>query len=124
MTKAFFNWRRWSWPTIIGLSAIVIILSYTWSRTSNIIRGPRLFVTSPLENSLVHEPLITIEGGVERVAHLRLNDGKIFADSQGHFREQLLLSPGYNIIKLEASDRFGRQVNQLIFLFYDEEKSR
>lgn len=119
MTKVIFNWRQWlSWSLLAATVAALVIIGYSWSRTRNLLSGPALTVKNPAKIATVFEPLIKIEGEVRRVDHLNLNGGKIFADSQGRFSEQLLLHPGYNIIKLEASDRFGRRVARFLELAY------
>lgn len=101
----------------------MVVAGYSWSRTRNLLSGPELTIKNPAKISLVSEPLIKIEGEVRRVDHLNLNDNKIFADSSGHFSEELLLYPGYNIIKLEATDRFGRRVSRFLELNYQPKTS-
>jgi hypothetical protein len=41
---------------------------------------------------------------------LILNGRAIFTDTGGNFSEDLLLAPGLNRIRLEAKDKFGKQV--------------
>lgn len=118
MKKALFKWQSWwSWSAIAAFSVLTLVIGYSWSRTSDLLRGPELTVR-PIETATLGSPLIKLEGKVQRVAHLKLNDGKIFADATGRFAEKLLLYPGYNIIKLEATDRFGRRVARYIELAY------
>ncbi len=124
MTQIISNWRQWlSLSIIIASVAVVIVVGYSWSRTRNLLSGPELTIASPSKTSNVDEPLVRIKGEVRRVDHLSLNDSKIFADSAGHFSEELLLYPGYNIIKLEATDRFGRRVSHFLELNYQEKKT-
>lgn len=106
---------------ILGLALTLLVLGYAGYRMKDVFRGPKLTLTSPaLENLPLHEQLVTISGQATRVAHLRLNDGTIFADSEGYFAEKLLLAPGYNIIKLEVRDRFARTLTRFIELTYQE----
>ena len=118
MTKQLSKWRRaWTLSGVAITLVVLVIAGYSWSRTRNLLRGPELTVL-PIDTTALASPLIKLEGQVQRVAHLKLNDGKIFADASGHFSEELLLYPGYNKIKLEATDRFGRTVDRYIELAY------
>lgn len=118
MKKVYSKWKQWcSLSAIVIAAVVVIVLGYSWSRTSNLLIGPELSIT-PVKSPISDTPLIVLAGEVKRVAHLQLNDGQIFADSNGRFAEQLLLRPGYNIIKVEAVDRFGRRVNHLLDVAY------
>lgn len=104
---------------VSGLALAVIVLGYAGYKMKDVFRGPKLTLASPNLTALpLASELVTISGQATRVAHLRLNDGPIFADSQGQFAEKLLLAPGYNIIKLEARDRFGRVKTELLELTY------
>ncbi|MEK7650877.1 MAG: hypothetical protein AAB364_03380 [Patescibacteria group bacterium] len=104
---------------VTGLSLAVIVLGYAGYKMKDVFRGPKLTLSSPNLAALpLPSELVTISGQATRVAHLRLNDGQIFADSEGKFAEKLLLAPGYNIIKLEARDRFGRVRTELLELTY------
>lgn len=120
MKTVLFKWRGWwSWPTIAAGLLMALVASYSWSRTRDLLRGPELTI-APIDAARLDSPLLGLEGEVRRVAHLQLNDGKIFADAAGHFSQKLLLYPGYNIIKLEATDRFGRRAARYIELAYRE----
>lgn len=118
MTKQLSKWSKaWTLSGVAITLVVIFVLGYSWSRTRDLLRGPELTVL-PIDTATLASPLIKLEGQVKRVAHLRLNDGKIFADASGHFTEELLLYPGYNMIKVEAVDRFGRKVNQYLELAY------
>lgn len=118
MTKQLSKWSKaWTLSSVAVTLLVLFIIGYSWSRTRDLIRGPELTVY-PIDTSTLASPLIKLEGQVQRVAHLQLNDGKIFADADGHFQEEILLYPGYNKIKIEATDRFGRTVDQYLELAY------
>lgn len=103
------------WATI---GVIVLILGYSAFRARTFVTGPRVTVTSPLDGSLVSEPLVTVGGSVKNIAFLTLNGNKIFTNEAGIFSEEILLSNGYNRITLEAQDRFGRHVEKTLQVIY------
>lgn len=99
---------------LIWVGLIVLILAYSAYQTRNLIRGPIIVVEQPLDGSVFQQPEITLAGQTKNIAKLYLNDRKIFTDEQGHFQESLLIADGYSILKLQATDRFGRTINKTI----------
>lgn len=97
--------------SVIRISAIVllglVIVAYSLFQAWKLISGPVISVYSPQNGASFSQTLIEITGRVKNVAYLNLDGRRIFTDKTGLFREQLLLSPGYNIIKLDAKDKFG-----------------
>ncbi len=89
-------------------TAVLFIVGYSGYEARNIIRGPIVEIVAPTDGSTVTEPLIEVRGTAKNISIIRLNDRNITVDEHGVFREKMLLSPGYNIIKLSASDKFGR----------------
>ncbi|MBA3733470.1 Ig-like domain-containing protein [Patescibacteria group bacterium] len=92
----------------IGLIALlgIIVLGYSLFQAQKLIRGPIIEISSPQNGSTFSQPLIEIKGRARNIAYLNLDGRKIFTDKDGYFTEKLLLSPGYNIIKLDAQDKF------------------
>ncbi len=39
-------------------------------------------------------------------------------DEKGNFKEEILLSSGYNAITIKASDKFGRNTEKIIEVIY------
>ena len=95
---------------------VVGILGYTYFQTKNIIIGPVIIITSPHNGSTLETPVIDVIGMTKNISHITLNDRKIFVDEGGSFSEKLLLSPGYNIITIQAEDKFGRKTKKVLEL--------
>lgn len=95
----------------IGISVIaVLIVGYSLFSARHLIEGPRISLVSPSNGQIFTDPLIQIDGVAKNIAFISLNDRPIFIDEQGNIKEKLLLTPGYNIIKLYARDKFSREV--------------
>lgn len=84
----------------------LIILSYTLFQANKLISGPIIEIDTPQDGATYSQTLIEIDGRARNIAYLNLNDKPIFTDKDGYFKEKLLLSPGLNIIKLDARDKF------------------
>lgn len=91
--------------TILTILAI-IILGYSLFQAQKIIIGPVIDIYSPENGTTYTQALIEVEGRAKNISYINLNGRPIFTDKNGHFSEKLLLSPGYNIIKLDARDKF------------------
>lgn len=103
--------------------SVLIIALYALFEFRHLIAGPVIAIEYPLSGALVTEPLIELRGQTKNVAHLKLNDRQIYVDSEGTLKEPLLLSPGENIIRLEAKDRFGNSVEQILEVLVRIEES-
>ncbi len=102
---------------IIGL--FLIIGGYAIYQASKLIEGPRLTITTPKNGQTVHDSLLGIEGVAKNINTISLNDRPIFIDEAGNFKEKLLLFPGYNIMKIEAGDKFGKKKILILEINYE-----
>lgn len=99
---------------IVSVILIGGIGGYAIFQARKLIEGPELTITSPINGIVVHDDLVNIIGVAKNIREITLNDRPIFVDENGNFREKLLLYPGYNIIKLQATDKFGKQIKKEI----------
>ncbi len=102
--------------SLLGL----IIIFYTIFQAQKLIYGPIINVYSPLNGSTYSQALIQIEGNAQNISRINLNDRPIFTDKNGNFQEKILLSPGYNIIKLDAQDKFQNYTEKRLELILKE----
>lgn len=95
---------------------IVFVFGYGVFALSGFVRGPRIEIHSP--EVIMSEgryfayattsAQIEVSGRAIHAGMLFLNDAEIPQNLAGNFSESLLLAPGYNIMSLEARDRYGR----------------
>lgn len=104
---------------IISL-AVIVVVGYALFQARNLITGPTITLISPAPGSNVANPLVSIEGITKNISFITLNDRQIYVNKNGAFKEELLLSPGYNVWKLEAKDKFGRNVSKRIELIFNK----
>lgn len=97
-----------------------IILLYSLFQGWKIIAGPIIDIYNPQNGITYSESLIQVEGRARNIAFIKLNDKQIFTDKNGYFSEKLLLSPGYNIIKLDAQDKFKNSTEKRIEVILKE----
>ena len=110
--------------SIVRISALsllgLVIVGYSLFQAWKLISGPVIDIYTPQNGATYSQTLIEIDGKAKNVASLNLNGRKIFTDKNGIFKEQLLLSPGYNIIVLDAKDKFGTYTKKKLELILKE----
>lgn len=97
----------------------LLLVGYGLYQTKNLMLGPSIAIASPINGAAVAMNPVEVKGQAERIAFISLNGEKIFTDEQGNFSQKLLLNRGYNIIKLEAQDKFGRTIQKILNLVYE-----
>ncbi len=102
------------------VALVLVIVGYSGFQASKIISGPVIEVYSPMNGSTYNQTLIEVEGKARNIAYLNLNDRPIFTDKEGYFKEKILLSQGYNVIKLDARDKFKKYTEKRIEVILKE----
>ena len=102
--------------SLLGLVIVVYSVFQGWK----ILVGPVIEVSSPENGATYSSPLIEITGRALNVAYLNLDDRPIFTDKDGYFKERLLMSPGLNIIKIDAQDKFKTKAEKIIQVILKE----
>lgn len=110
--------------SILRIASIIFlalfIASYAIFQAWKLISGPIITLYSPETGATYSQALIEIEGRAKNIAYLNLNDRPIFTDTTGYFKEKILLSPGYNVIKLDAQDKFKNYTEKRLELILKE----
>jgi hypothetical protein len=98
----------------------IVIFGYALFQAQKILAGPVIDVYTPQNNATYNSTLIEIDGKAKNIAYIDLDDRQMFTDKDGNFSEKLLLSPGYNVVKLDAWDKFGKQTEKKLQLVLKE----
>ncbi len=98
----------------------ILIAGYSVFQAQKLITGPVIEVYTPQNGATYSQTLIEIDGRVFNTSHLNLNGRSIFTDKSGYFKEKLLLSPGFNIIKLDAVDKYKKYTEKILEIILKE----
>lgn len=90
---------------VISVILLVLVIGYGFIKAIPLIRGPRIDVSSLSTNA---DGLTVISGTAVHTETLTIDGGTLLIDSDGHFSKNLMLPRGGAILKLTATDRFGR----------------
>lgn len=114
--QAGFNLRL---PIII--TSLIIIVSYGIFTARNMLLGPRVQILEPQTREIeTTERLFVLRGIAKNTISLTLNEKEIYIDTEGNFNEKILLSPGFNLIKIRGQDRFKNQAEEAVKAYYKE----
>jgi hypothetical protein len=102
--------------TIIVLSTFIVYVSF---QARFLLAGPQISLQSA--HGVSKERQIFIEGTARNIINITLNGRPIYTDSDGNFKEALVLENGYTIATLQAQDRYGRRTSHTeTFVFAPE----
>lgn len=89
---------------LVGLAGLV----YVGNEIRSVLAPPFLTVTEPEGDITLSDNSLVIEGRAEIGADVAINNQAVLSDSNGQFTENLLLSPGLNVIEVSAKNKFGK----------------
>ncbi len=98
---------------LVGFGGVIIV-GYSMFALGGLFLGPKIEVISPMGGFATTSSLVAVSGRLTRANTLVLNGATTSIDLAGNFSESLLLAEGYNIITLEATDRYKRTVEEKI----------
>ena len=99
---------------ILFAIAILLLVGYGLFEGRRLLEGPRITITSPAPGSTIGTPTVLIEGVATNIAFLTINDKPSYTDESGRFRQLLAPPPGYTVVSVAATDRFGRRASESV----------
>ncbi len=97
---------------------VCLLVGYSAFQVHKIVTGPVIDVALPEQAVVTGTGMLKLQGMASNIAYITLNDNPIYIDEEGAFSENLLLYPGYNIIKLFGRDKFGKTLTRLVEVTY------
>jgi len=102
----------------MGILLFLLVAGYLAYQLHFLISPPSLSVFDPVQDSIAENSVLVVRGEVEMAARLTINDQMVYVDKDGSFKQEIILSQGLNIIRIEAANRFGKKnlvVRQVMF---------
>lgn len=93
---------------IFATLGIVVIALVSYNMRDRIIGTP-LLITTAKDGATVETPFLPIKGVARHARELFINGRAIAVDRTGAFDDEVVLSPGYNIVEVALKDQFGNQ---------------
>ncbi len=96
----------------IAIAAVlVVLLSYGLLKAWPLLSGPTIMLSTPTDSQTISGGIVEVTGVAKRTESLVLNGAPLLIDEAGNFSTTLVLPPGSAILRLTASDRFGRKTS-------------
>ncbi len=109
-------------PKLISLfifSVIVVgVMGYFIYEIGFLISPPALVIESPAEDIEVMDAKINIKGRVDYDTFVKINDQSIVVGDDGIFNQEIVLTPGLNILNIKATNRLDKEssvVRRIVF---------
>ncbi len=107
---------------IIKFSALLIffifIVIYAFLRSKELIFGVKIKEVNLTDGAKVEQSILEVAGNAKNAVNLTLNGREISIDLEGNFKETIALSSGYNVVSIEAHDKFGNSDEKIYKLIY------
>jgi len=100
-------------PRLIKIGVLVLVilglLFYLWYQISGLSVAPKLAVDEPSGDKTIAENTIIVVGQTKPGASVEINGQAVYINSEGHFRENIGLQEGLNVIKITATNKLNKK---------------
>ncbi len=110
------NIKWWIGLTSCTLLFIVIGI-FSYMKMSFLMNGVQ--INAKIEKN-GDSPVAVVTGKAENATYISLNGREIFIDKDGTFKETIALIPGFSVVTIDASDKFGNNREKKFQMMYQE----
>ncbi len=100
----------------------IFIIVYAFFRSKDLIFGIKIKDVNLIDGTSTTESVTHVSGNARNAIHLFLNGREISIDQKGNFEETIALSPGYNVVSIVGTDKFGNSDEKIYQLTYSREE--
>ena len=106
-----------------GLTGVffLFIVGFAFFNSRGLVFGVEIKNVNIVDGATLTENILRVTGNAKNAIKLTLNGREISIDQTGNFNETLVLLSGYNIINIEAVDKFKHTDEKNYQLIYDAE---
>lgn len=84
----------------------LFIAAYAVFRSKDLIIGVKIKDVTIQDGATLSNNILPVTGNAKNAIYISINGREISVDQLGNFNETIVLLPGYNVIKIEARDKF------------------
>ncbi len=93
----------------VMMAFFFFIILYAFFRSYDLVFGVKIKNVNVVDGAKIEQSTIDITGNAKNATKLVLNGREISIDKNGNFSETVALLSGYNIVSIEAEDKFGHK---------------
>lgn len=101
----------------------LFIILYAFFNSRGLIFGVQIKNVNIVDGATVSNKVLKVTGNAKNAIKLVLNGREISLDQTGEFNETIILLKGYNIIQIEATDKFKHTDEKNYQLIYKDSNS-
>lgn len=99
---------------LAGAIVLFLVIGYFFYQLHFLLSPPDLRIAEPVEVEFVTaDSAMILRGQAEPGVKLTINGQQSYIDKDGKFEQAISLVPGLNIIKVEATNRFGKTSEEI-----------
>lgn len=99
---------------------VLAVLVFVGFKLYPLIHGPAIDVATLVNGETVSDPMIRVSGIAAFTQNLVVDGKELALAPDGSFDENLVLNPGYNVISIDGTDRFGKSSHTTYAMVLDE----
>ena len=92
----------------LGVLIFLIVVGYLFFQLNHLIGAPQINNFEPRSDFSTDQKTVSISGQTTPEAQLTINGGMVYIGRDGKFSQEVTLSAGLNVIRVEARNRFGK----------------
>ncbi len=93
----------------VGFVFLLAIGIYLYFGIDNFVSSPWIIVEQPMQNSIVTEDFVIIQGKTRNNSRVFINGQQTFVNMDGSFSEKVGLSFGINVIQVKSINKFDKE---------------
>ncbi|MEK7228246.1 MAG: hypothetical protein AAB681_02735 [Patescibacteria group bacterium] len=101
---------------ILTFASLALVFGLIFYNTKDLLIGAPLSVQTVSDGATVTNSFLPITGKAHHASILQINGRIVALDKNGSFSDGALLSPGYNIVEVATTDRFGKEKRKVFHL--------
>jgi hypothetical protein len=105
---------------LLGL-LFVFIGVYSMFQIKALAKGVDLDISGITDGEVFTQNNLVLKGLALHASLITVNGKEVSVDQDSNFSEELVLSPGYNIIAIEAKDKFNKSTQEVYRVSYNEQ---
>ncbi|MFA6999677.1 MAG: hypothetical protein WC241_01020 [Candidatus Paceibacterota bacterium] len=109
---------KWWFSITSCLMLFIVIGIFAWEKMSFLVNGVQ--IEAKIERDK-NTSITKVVGKASNAIYISLNGREIFIDKDGSFNETIALIPGFSVVTIDATDKFGKNREKKFQLVYEGE---